>query len=258
MYKIYPLNMFLQIWLKEIKCAQKMSLFILTGAGISAPSGLCTFRDDKDGFWKRYDSDIVSHARTRKTKEHYQFTNMYRKLVSECEPNAAHRWIANLQRKFGDKVQLYTTNVDDLHEMAGSKVIHLHGCVNSIRCDSCDYKTSVGLSYKLNNNDELCHKGCSLHGRMRNDVVLFDEELPESYSTLLKDLQSSPENSIFLVIGTSLGIYSWDLVRIRGTKIFVNTDAEICKHFDPCFHEVICGDISKKEVIETVEKLLKL
>ena len=78
-------------------------LIVLTGAGISAPSGLATFRDDKEGFWKKYDSDEVCNAATRTTKAHYDFMNLYRKLVSEASPNRAHSWLAQLERKFGDK-----------------------------------------------------------------------------------------------------------------------------------------------------------
>ena len=81
-------------------------IIFLTGAGISSASGLATFRDDSDGFWTKYDPDQVCHAMTRKTKEHFDFFNMYRKLIGECQPNPAHFWIATLQRQFGNEISL--------------------------------------------------------------------------------------------------------------------------------------------------------
>jgi len=233
-------------------------LIVLTGAGISAPSGLATFRDDKDGFWKKYDSDEVCNAATRTTKAHYDFMNLYRKLVSEASPNRAHNWLAQLERKFGDKVKVYTTNIDDLHTMAGSQnVVYLHGCVNAVKCDKCNFKKKVGLGYKLVNNDENCWAGCSLHGRMRNDVVLFGEAFGKEYEDLHKELREAIDGSVFLVIGSSLSVYSWDTVRTRATKIFVNTDDKACEYFSPCFHHTIIGDMSDEKIIRDVYELIK-
>jgi NAD-dependent deacetylase len=234
-------------------------IFILTGAGISAPSGLATFRDDKEGFWTKYDVESVCSELTRTSKEHYDFFNLYRKQVLHSQPNNAHIWIAELQRRYGEVIKVYTTNIDDLHSVAGCKdTVYLHGCVNSIRCDTCEKTAYVGLHYRLCDNKEQCRWGCSLHGRMRNDVVLFYESLPEEkYNSLCKDLQDATENDLFLVIGTSLSIYPWEYKRTCAKRVFVNTDSDLCEKMRDLFDEVYEEDISNIKVIHTLTHLVK-
>ena len=230
-------------------------VIFLTGAGISAPSGLATFRHDPKGFWTQNNPDEVCHAATRHTNAHYAFTNKYRQLVSECIPNHAHCWIASIQRNLGTRVSLYTTNIDDLHEMAGSVVTHLHGCVNRIRCEECGVRVRVGLKYNLYGG-ELCTVGCKLGAMMRNDVVLFDEDIDTWYRPLLRDLQDAGDHCVFVIIGASLDLYSFDTVQTRATKVFVNVDPTSCEFYSSMFDFVVCGDVSKRETLERVEEIL--
>jgi NAD-dependent deacetylase len=110
-------------------------LVVLTGAGISAESGLKTFRDS-DGLWEGYDIEEVATATAWKRNPELvlQFYNMRRKSVAAAEPNAAHRILAELEKDFD--VQIVTQNIDDLHERAGStKVLHLHGEIFKMRSE---------------------------------------------------------------------------------------------------------------------------
>lgn len=106
-------------------------IYFFTGAGVSAESGLPTFRCGDDGFWNNYDIDTVCNIHT--FKENHEMVNKfyreYHDMVKAVEPNAAHKMIGELQQRYGtDRVKVVTTNVDDLHERGGAtEVLHLHG-----------------------------------------------------------------------------------------------------------------------------------
>ncbi|MEK9970814.1 MAG: Sir2 family NAD-dependent protein deacetylase, partial [Ferrovibrio sp.] len=115
------------------------SIVVLTGAGISAESGLGTFRD-KDGLWTKYDLNEVATPEgfARNPVLVHDFYNARRKNLVDAEPNAAHVALADLERGFEGDFLLVTQNVDDLHERAGSnKLLHMHGELLKIRCDGC-------------------------------------------------------------------------------------------------------------------------
>src|SRR4029078_9612739 len=150
----------------------KKKLVVLTGAGISAESGLKTFRDS-DGLWEGYDINEVATATAwrRNPALVLEFYNVRRKNVQEAKPNAAHYGLAGLQENFD--VHIITQNIDDLHERAGSKnVLHLHGeifkmcsefdrgCVKEIRGD-----------IQLGDVTEFGHQ-------YRPDIVWFEEPVP--------------------------------------------------------------------------------
>ena len=112
------------------------TIVILTGAGISAESGLPTFRD-KDGLWEGHRVEDVAcpQAFRRQPELVHRFYNLRRAALRSVEPNAAHHALARLQRAFPGRVVLVTQNIDDLHERAGSNdVIHLHGELRRVRC----------------------------------------------------------------------------------------------------------------------------
>lgn len=124
------------------------SIFILTGAGISAESGIPTFRG-ADGLWEGYKLEDVActEAFRRDPSLVYRFYNMRREKIVTADPNAAHYALAKLQRKYPDSVTLVTQNVDDLHERAGSTgVIHMHGEAMKSRCLRCGDISPCGVS----------------------------------------------------------------------------------------------------------------
>jgi NAD-dependent deacetylase len=173
-------------------------LVVLTGAGISAESGIRTFRD-ADGLWNRYRIEEVASplAWERDPQMVLNFYNMRRKQLYEVEPNSAHYALAELEQKFD--VQIITQNVDDLHERAGStNVLHLHGELKKVRstADERLVYTLDGWELKLG---DRCKKGSQL----RPHIVWFGEEVPNimTATTMVQKAE------IFLVVGTSLTVY---------------------------------------------------
>ena len=173
-------------------------LVVLTGAGISAESGLKTFRDS-NGLWEEHRVEDVAtyEAWVRNPALVLEFYNQRRKQLYEVQPNAAHIALAKLEEKFD--VQVITQNVDDLHERGGSsQVMHLHGELKKVRstADPNLVYTLDGWELKLG---DKCEKGSQL----RPHIVWFGEAVPliEEAAVL------SSQADIFIVIGTSLNVY---------------------------------------------------
>ena len=175
----------------------KKNLIVLTGAGISAESGLKTFRDS-DGLWMGYDVyEVASPQGWQKNKELVlDFYNQRRKEVAKALPNAAHAAIAELEKHFN--VTIITQNIDDLHERAGSKkVIHLHGEIFKMRSEK-DENTFYDIKDDIHIGDKA-PDGFQL----RPHVVWFGEQVPmiEEAANVL------PSADIFILAGTSLQVY---------------------------------------------------
>jgi len=173
-------------------------IVVLTGAGISAESGIKTFRDS-DGLWEEYKIEEVAtyDAWCRNRELVIEFYNQRRKQLFDVQPNAAHYALVKLEEKYN--VQIITQNVDDLHERSGSTdVIHLHGELKKVR-STVDDK----LVYELNGWElkvgDLCEKGSQL----RPHIVWFGEMVPE----MNKATRIAEKADIFIIIGTSLNVY---------------------------------------------------
>jgi NAD-dependent deacetylase len=178
--------------------SKKMKIVVFTGAGISAESGIKTFRDS-DGLWEQYRIEDVAtpEAFNRNPKLVLDFYNERRKQVIAAKPNAAHYAIAELETKF--EVQVITQNIDDLHERAGSKkVLHLHGEILKAR-STADSAHIIKVTGDELNLGDFCPKGSQL----RPHIVWFGELVP------MMDLacELASEASIFIVVGTSLNVY---------------------------------------------------
>ncbi len=173
-------------------------LVVLSGAGISAESGIRTFRD-ADGLWNNYRIEEVASPVAWERDPHLvlEFYNMRRKQLWEVKPNSAHQVLADLERDFD--VQIITQNVDDLHERAGSsKVLHLHGELKKAR-STFDERLVYDLpGWELNWGDK-CEKGYQL----RPHIVWFGEPVPN----IMEATSMVRKADIFLVIGTSLQVY---------------------------------------------------
>jgi NAD-dependent deacetylase len=175
----------------------KKKLVVLTGAGISAESGLKTFRDS-DGLWEGYDVTEVATPRAWRKDPALvlEFYNMRRKNVAEAEPNAAHTGLAGLQEDFD--VQIITQNIDDLHERAGSrKVLHLHGEIFKMRSEADE-----SLVYDIRGDIQLGETAAD-GAQLRPHIVWFEEPVPmiEEAARLTRTAD------IFVVVGTSLVVY---------------------------------------------------
>jgi NAD-dependent deacetylase len=171
---------------------------ILTGAGISAESGLKTFRDS-DGLWEGYNVyDVATPEAWQRNPVMVQnFYNMRRKAVLEAEPNAAHLALVKLEDKYD--VTIITQNIDNLHERAGSSdVIHLHGVITKSQSDK-----NPGLTYDIDGWELKMGERCELGSQLRPHVVWFGEAVP----MIEKAAVICSKADIFLVTGTSLQVY---------------------------------------------------
>lgn len=171
---------------------------ILTGAGISAESGLKTFRD-ADGLWEGYNiADVATPEAWKRNPELVQrFYNERRKSVIEAQPNAAHNALTLLQTKYN--VHIITQNIDDLHERAGAKnVLHLHGIITRSQSDVDSAATYPIEGWEIGPS-AVCEYGMPL----RPHVVWFGESVPN----LMPAAKICAKADIFAVIGTSLVVY---------------------------------------------------
>jgi NAD-dependent deacetylase len=173
------------------------NIVILTGAGISAESGIKTFRDS-DGLWENHRvQDVASFEAWKKNKELVlDFYNQRRAQVLECEPNEAHKLLVKLEEKYN--VSIITQNVDDLHERAGStNILHIHGELLKAR-STVDENLIYDWKKDITINDK-CEKGSQL----RPHIVWFGEAVP-LIEVAAKITQTA---DIFIVIGTSMVVH---------------------------------------------------
>lgn len=177
-----------------------MNIVILTGAGISAESGLGTFRD-KDGLWTRYNVDDVAtpEAYARNPALVHKFYNLRRQGLRAASPNAAHYALAELERRHKGGFLLVSQNVDDLHKRAGSQnVLAMHGELQNARCAGCDHVWRAP-------DIMLPEDRCSVCGAQlcRPDIVWFGEEV-----RFLDQITEALEKAdIFAMIGTSGNVH---------------------------------------------------
>lgn len=175
----------------------KKKLVVLTGAGISAESGLKTFRDS-DGLWEGYNVyEVATPTGFAKNPQLVlDFYNLRRKDVAAAKPNAAHTGLAELEKHFD--VTIITQNIDDLHERGGSsKILHLHGEIFKMRSVN-----NPSLVYDIRGNinpGDVAEDGAQL----RPHIVWFDEQVP-MIETAVEVMEKA---DIFVVIGTSLLVY---------------------------------------------------
>lgn len=176
-------------------------IVVLTGAGISAQSGLGTFRD-KDGLWTRYDLEEVATPQgfRRNPDFVHEFYNARRVNLLEASPNAAHEALARLESAHPGEVLVVTQNVDDLHERAGSRnLIHMHGELLKTRCEQCadvvDWRVDLATTTPC--------PGCGRAGGLRPHVVWFGE-MPLATDRIQAALRAC---DLFMSIGTSGNVY---------------------------------------------------
>jgi NAD-dependent deacetylase len=170
----------------------------LTGAGISADSGLGTFRDT-GGLWEGYDiEDVASIGAWYRDKENVlNFYNMRRKQAADARPNPAHHALVSLEEKFD--VTIVTQNVDDLHEKAGSgKVIHLHGMLRQARSEMNE-NLIIDIGAESIQLGDMAPDGSQL----RPNIVWFGEAVP----LIEKAYDLVTDADIFIIVGTSLVVY---------------------------------------------------
>ncbi|MBK6344756.1 MAG: NAD-dependent deacylase [Bacteroidales bacterium] len=176
----------------------KKKVIVLTGAGISAESGIKTFRDS-DGLWEEYRiEDVATYdAWLRNPALVLEFYNRRRTQLASVLPNRAHHALVMLEQKYD--VRIITQNVDDLHERAGSSyILHLHGELTKVRSTANpELVTDIGYS-EIGQGDK-----CSLGSQLRPHIVWFGEAVP----LIQEASELTMQADILLVIGTSLAVY---------------------------------------------------
>jgi NAD-dependent deacetylase len=178
-----------------------VNIVILTGAGISAESGISTFRDH-NGLWERHRfEDLATPAAFRRDPVLvHRFYNARRAQLKTVQPNAAHLALAELEQNWRGEFLLVTQNVDDLHERAGSnRLLHMHGEIRKLRCAAC----GDVVWHEADAGPELECGVCRQAGRMRPDIVWFGE-MPY----FMEEIYAAVEQAdIFVAIGTSGVVY---------------------------------------------------
>ncbi len=180
-------------------------IFVLTGAGVSAESGLGTFRDKNEGIWTRFDPMKLAtpEAFARDPETVLAFYDARRRNLRNAKPNAAHFALARLERGLaarGGRLTLVTQNIDDLHEQAGStQVIHMHGELLKARCEACGAVREWTGDLKPSHSCPDCGRA----GGLRPNVVWFGE-LPFQLDDIDRALRRA---DLFVAIGTSGAVY---------------------------------------------------
>lgn len=176
-------------------------IVVLTGAGLSAESGVPTFRD-RSGIWAQYDYREVATPEgfARNPARVHEFYNRRRKAHAAVTPNAAHAALARLEREFPGEVWIVTQNVDELQEQAGCQnLIHMHGEIYKALCAACGTRRA----WRDDLSEETSCPGCGRMGGMRPDVVWFGE-IPYHMERIRALLE---EADLFISIGTSGNVY---------------------------------------------------
>jgi len=221
-----------------------MNLVVLTGAGISAESGISTFRDG-NGLWENHRIEDVAtpQAYARNPELVHKFYNARRAQLPLVAPNAAHTALAELERAWerrGDFL-LVTQNVDDLHERAGSRhLLHMHGELRQLRCTECEATVTWHEDAHMRTPCPACTRA---DRNLRPDIVWFGE-IPYHMDTIMAALE---EADIFCAIGTSGVVYP-----AAGFAELAYSNGRNCKLYEinpaptgsPLFHRVITAPAS--------------
>lgn len=209
-----------------VDIASYQDIVVLTGAGVSVASGMPTYRGDS-GLWKSEPLASLASAKAlrERPQDVWQFSMGLRMQAQNAAPNAAHKALAELERKAAGQFTLITQNVDGLHQRAGSSnVLELHGSIHRSRCSRCE-KTSFEDGSAPNTAPACSH--CEAPQRV--DVVLFDENLPAGAEHQAK--RALRECDLFIAIGTSGNVFpAANFVRsaryVGARTMLINLDAE--------------------------------
>jgi NAD-dependent deacetylase len=204
---------------------ERRAVVVLTGAGVSAESGVPTFRG-ADGLWRNFRAEELAtpDAFARDAKLVWEWYQWRRDLIARCRPNAAHEFIARLEREHAGDFLLITQNVDGLHRLAGStKLVEVHGNIWDVRCTACGAsREDRSLPFPA------LPPRCDCGGVLRPGVVWFGEALPEE--AMARAFAAAESCELMLVVGTSAVVYPVaylpQLAKSRGAYIVEVNPAE--------------------------------
>jgi NAD-dependent deacetylase len=205
---------------KRLRSAKAVT--VLTGAGVSAESGVPTFREAQTGLWEKYNAEDLATpgAFRRDPRLVWEWYEWRRKLVAGAMPNPAHLALVEMEKRF-ERFQLITQNVDGLHQRAGSRnVIELHGNITRTKC----FDEGIVIS-SWADTGEVPPRCPRCGGLLRPDVVWFEEPLPEA--EMSGAMRASTSCDVFLSVGTSTVVYPaaslpFEALRAGATVIEIN------------------------------------
>jgi len=231
-------------------------VLILSGAGISAESGISTFRDS-DGLWEKHRVEDVCSAGCLDTNgdETRAFYDARREDIIDKKPNYAHKVIVELKHNYPDDITVMTQNVDDLFEKAGmqkDEIIHLHGFLTELRCRACGRVFEIGYKKQEECFDGQC-PDCG--GELRPNIVFFGEPAPE-YQLLTSELNSC---ELVVVIGTSGNVLDVTYFAQLVDKSILNNLEPSPAIDDSCFTKVYYAKATEAiaEIAEYIEEFLE-
>jgi len=230
---------------------------ILSGAGISAESGISTFRDS-DGLWEEYDVKDICTAGCLKTNrdQTIEFYDNRRLDLENKQPNKAHKVLAELKAQYKDDIAIITQNVDNLFEKAGmthEDVTHLHGYLTAIECEECAAVYDIGnkkVEDSFNGKCPTCNSK-----KIRPNIVMFGELVP-MYDKLYQELKNC---ELLVVIGTSGNVISVDNLAVHVDKSILNNLEPSEAIFDELYSKVLYKKASEAidEILLDIKNILK-
>lgn len=226
---------------------------ILSGAGLSASSGISTFRDE-DGLWEKHNiQEICSVGCLDWNYEAtINFYNLRRNDIKDRVSNNAHKMIAKLKNKYPKRVEVITQNIDDLLEKADCKdVLHLHGFLKELRCMECE--KIIDISYSLQDKSNSTCKSCG--GKMRPNIVFFGEAAPK-YETMHKILKDC---GLLVVIGTSGYVIDVSFLTQYADYSILNNLEPSEAIYEECFTKVYYEDANTayEKIEQDIENFIK-
>ncbi|WP_419769528.1 MAG: SIR2 family NAD-dependent protein deacylase [Candidatus Marinarcus sp.] len=211
-------------------------VIILSGAGLSASSGIATFRD-KEGLWENHNIEEICTfgCLDWNYEATTEFYNKRREDIKEKHPNVAHKTIAKLKALYPDNIEVITQNVDDLLERAScSGVLHLHGYLKELRCMQCEDIINIDYALQDKSNSTCCKCG----GKMRPNIVFFGEAAP-MYEKMYHALESC---GLLVVIGTSGYVIDVSFLTQYSDKAILNNLEKSDAIIEACFEKIYYED----------------
>lgn len=235
-------------------------IVFFTGAGVSAESGIPTWRSGDDGVWKTEDPNRVCNINNyfKCHDEALAFYNQRQEIYSKCQPNAAHYAVAQLQREFPNDVYCITQNVDDLFERAGCvDVDHLHGSFDTMKCLNCGNEWDIEKT-KIYTKSDYCPECKS--NKVKPGIIMFGENAPK-YTQLIDFCYNLNADDTVVVIGTSFDVipYQWVAGKVKHGEPPFRILCNLEKNYSIStwvFDKVIYGKITEHidEIVQIVKE----
>ena len=228
-------------------------VIILTGSGISAESGISTFRDE-DGLWENHNiEDICTSGCLDINREQtIKFYDMLRVNLKDKKPNHAHKMISMLKNKYPDEISIITQNVDDMFEKAGCKdVLHLHGFLKELKCKKCNTILDIGYEKQFDK-----YENCSKCNKLLRPNIVFFGEQALKYKDMYKEFKSC---EVLVIIGTSGAVINTDMFLNSQIKLSILNNLEPSSYINDSLYSKVLykkATLAIDEIADDIENYL--